>query len=241
MAKYGKWIGGGLGWVMGGPIGGILGFIFGSMFDAMQSGKYEYRGAGPTQTGDFSMSLLVLTAAVMKADEKVMKSELDYVRTFFQRQFGNEKAEQMILMLRDLLKQDIPVERVCQQIRQYMEYPSRLQLLHYLFGLALADGQSPPGEINIIGRISSFLGIRDNDFQSIRAMFVKDMDNAYRILEIGPEASDEDVKKAYRRMAAKYHPDKVGHLGEDVQRAAKEKFQMLNQAYQDIKQERGMS
>jgi DnaJ like chaperone protein len=240
MARYGKWIGGGLGWVMGGPIGGILGFIFGSMFDAMQSGKYEYRTPSQTQAGDFSMSLLVLTAAVMKADTKILRSELDYVKTFFQRQFGEQKTEQLILVLRDLLKQDIPVESVCQQIRQYMEYPSRLQLLHFLFGLALADGQAPPNEIAMVGRISNYLGIRDTDFQSIKAMFVKDMDSAYRILEIPPEASDEEVRKAYRRMAAKYHPDKVSHLGEDVQRAAKEKFQQLNQAFQDVKQKRGM-
>ena len=76
---YGKWIGGGLGWAFGGPIGGILGFMFGSMVDGMNRGTAEYTG---TRTGDFSVSLMVLAAAVMKADGKVVKSELDYVKNF---------------------------------------------------------------------------------------------------------------------------------------------------------------
>jgi len=239
MAKYGKWIGGGLGWVLGGPIGVILGFIVGSMFDAMQSGQYEYQGS-VTQTGDFSISLLILSAAVMRADEKVMKSELEYVRSFLQRQFGQEKGDQLILILRDLLKREISLQEVSTQIRQYMDHPSRLQLVHFLFGIALSDGQSHPQEVQVIQTICGYLGVSESDFQSIRAMFVKDMESAYQILEISPEASDEEVQKAYRRMAAKYHPDKVSHLGEDVQRAAKEKFQKLNQAYQDIKKQRGI-
>ncbi|MBP6978297.1 MAG: TerB family tellurite resistance protein [Bacteroidales bacterium] len=239
MAKYGKWIGGGLGWVLGGPIGVILGFVLGSMFDAMQSGDYEYQGT-TTQPGDFGVSLLVLTAAVMKADEKVMKSELDYVRAFLQRQFGEEKGEQLILILRDLLKRDINIQQVSIQIRHYMDHSSRLQLIHFLFGIALADGQSHLQELQVIRTICGYLGVSDADYESIQAMFVKNMDSAYQILEILPEASDEEVHKAYRRMAVKYHPDKVSHLGEDVQRAAKEKFQQLNQAYQDIKRHRGL-
>jgi len=239
MAKYGKWIGGGLGWVLGGPIGVILGFIVGSMFDAMQTGQYEYQG-NRTQPGDFTISLLVLSAAVMRADEKVMKSELDYIRSFLQRQFGPEKGDQLVLVLRDLLSQEINLPEVTAQIRQYMDHPSRLQLIHFLFGIALSDGQSNPQEVQVIQTICGYLGISDSDFQSIKAMFVKDMESAYQILEISPDATDEEVQKAYRRMAVKYHPDKVGHLGEDVQQAAKEKFQKLNQAYQDIKKQRGL-
>jgi DnaJ like chaperone protein len=239
MAKYGKWIGGGLGWVLGGPIGGILGFAFGAMFDSMQSGKYEYRGVR-TQPGDFSVSLLVLSAAVMKADQKVLKSELNYVKQFLYAQFGTQQSQQMLLMLKDLLKQDIQIKDVSLQIKHYMDYSSRLQLIHYLFGIALSDGRSHQDEVNMIDLISGYLGIRISDYQSIKAMFIKDQESAYKILEIGPDASDDEVKKAYRRMAAKYHPDKVVHLGPDVQKAAKEKFQKLNQAYSQIKKQRGM-
>ncbi len=226
MAKmqFAKWIGGGLGWALGGPIGGILGFLFGSMVDGMQSGKFEYK---PTQTGDFSVSLLILSAAVMRADGKVMKSELDYVRTFFIHNFGVETANQRIQMLQEILKQDFDLPQVCRQIGQYMEYPSRLQLLHYLFGIASADGQYHSREVEMIGIISGYLGINRQDYDSIRAMFVKDIDSAYKVLEIEAHATDDEVKAAYRKMAVKYHPDKVEHLGPEIQKSAKEKFQQL--------------
>ncbi|MBU2649910.1 MAG: TerB family tellurite resistance protein [Bacteroidetes bacterium] len=236
-SSYAKWVGGGLGWAFGGPIGGILGFVFGSIYDGMQSGSYEYKG---TQTGDFSASLLILTAAVMKADGKVVKSELDYVRNFLIAQFGQEEAQKQILILREILKQDIQVKDVCAQIAQYMEYPSRLQLLHILFGISSADRHYHDAEVNMIEQIGIYLGIRPEDFRSIRAMFIKDIDSAYKILEVSPDTTDEEVKKAYHRMAVKYHPDKVAHLGEDIRKAATEKFQKLNAAYEEIKKRRGM-
>ncbi len=239
MGKYGKWIGGGLGWAFGGPIGALLGFAFGSMIDGMQSGKYEHQAGAQTLPGDFSVSLLIMAAAVMKADGKVLKSELDFVRRFFIQNFGQAHADQQILALREILKQEIDVRDVSLQIKQYMEYPSRLQLLHLLFGISLADGHVHAEEIRVIDSIRSYLGISANDYESIKAMFVKDNFSAYTILEITPDASDEEVKKAYRKMAVKYHPDKVTHLGPDIQKSAKEKFQKVAAAYEEIKKQRG--
>lgn len=241
---YGKWIGGGLGWAFGGPIGGILGFVFGSMFDGMQNGTFEYKPGqktGRTRTDDFSVSLLILTAAVMKADGRVMKSELDYAKKFFYNQFGADIASRNINMLREVLKQDINVYDVSVQIKQYMDYASRLQLLHFLFGIAQADGQFHDKEVSMIDLIAGYLGISSKDFQSIKSMFIKDTTSAYKILEVTSEASNDEIKKAYRKMAVKYHPDKVSHLGEDVVKSAKEKFQKLNNAYNQIKKERGIS
>ena len=236
-AGYGKWIGGGLGWAFGGPIGGILGFMFGSMVDGMQSGTPAYSG---TRTGDFSISLMVLAAAVMKADGKVVKSELDYVKNFLNQQFGEVEGQNKLLMLREILKQEYNVQEVAAQIRQFMEYPSRLQLVHFLFGISLADGSYHAREIDMIEAIASYLGIRQADINSIKAMFVKDVDSAYKILEVSKNASDEEIKKAYHKMAIKYHPDKVAHLGEEVRRAATEKFQKVNGAYEEIKKQRGI-
>jgi len=252
MAKYGKWVGLGLGWAMGGPIGGILGLVFGSMFDGMQRGTYEYRadehpygaattGTTRTRPGDFAASLVVLSAAVMKADDKVLKSELDYVKSFFSKQFGEKLAVENMLVLREVLKQDINVQQVAQQVRTFMDHASRLQLLHFLFGISSADGHVHSKEVEEIRRISNFLGIRTPDFDSIKAMFYKDVYSSYKILETTPDASDDELKKAYRKMATKYHPDKVSHLGEEFQKAAKEKFQKVQAAYEQIKKERGMN
>jgi DnaJ like chaperone protein len=242
MGKYAKWIGGGLGWALGGPIGGILGFVFGSVVDGIQTIEVQtLNRPGTTQYGDFSASLLVLSAAVMKADGKVLKSELDYVRNFFSRQFHEDEVQDKMYVLREILKQEIRVDEVCIQIRQFMNYSDRLQLLHYLFGISNADGAVNEQELSMIELISRYLGLYTADFESIKAMFVKDVDSAFKILEIEPVATDDEVKKAYRRMAMKYHPDKVSHLGEDVQKAAHEKFQTVNKAYEDIKKKRGMN
>lgn len=236
--NYAKWIGGGLGWAFGGPIGGILGFMFGSMFDASGMGSFSNQ---PTQSGDFNISLLVLTAAVMKADGTVKKSELEYVKRFFVNQFGADHAGQYVKMLGEVLKQEINVQEVSVQIGRYMDYSSKLLLLQYLFGVAIADGKHHPSEVDLINTISRFMSIGPKDFESIKAMFIKETGSAYKILEVSPNATNDEIKKAYRELAKKYHPDKVNHLGDDVKKAAEQKFTTLNAAYEAVKQERGMN
>ena len=241
MGNFGKWIGGGLGWVMGGPIGALLGFLMGSIVDnaTVNTGTYK-KAPDRTSSGDFGISLLVLVAAVMKADKRVLKSELNYVKQFFVNQFGEVSAGQALILLRDLLKQEIPVKDVCVQISKNMDYSSRLQLLHLLFGISMADQQVHLSEVEAIEKISGYLGISEADYRSIKNMFVPDTDSAYTILEIEPGASDEEVKKAYRRMALKYHPDRVNHLGEDFKKAADEKFKKVKEAYEMIKKQRNI-
>jgi len=239
--KYVKWLGGGLGWALGGPIGAIIGFVIGSVLDGPGNNVFAYDDGRETQTSphDFKLSLLILLAAVIKADGKVMKSELDYVRSFLLKQFGEGEIQEHMLFIRDVLKQDIDVEKVSLQIKDYMDYSSRLQLLHFLFGISLADGFVHPNEVDLISKIASYLGIGSSDFYSVKAMFIKDEESTYKILGVSHDATDEEIKKAYRMMALKYHPDKVSHLGEDVKKAALEKFQELNNSYQKIKKIRG--
>ncbi len=239
MARYGKWIGGGLGWALGGPIGGVLGFVVGSMFDNREGAPRTRVFTGTTH-GDFTMSLLVLVAAVMKADGQVLKSELEYVRSYFIQSFGPAASQEAMLYLRDLLKQQIPLREVSMQIRQRLDKASRLQLLHFLYGVSRADGKVHPEEVKIIEQIGAYLGISQAEMDSIRSMFYEDVDSAYKILEIDKSVSDDEVKKAYRRMANKYHPDKVSYLGEDIRKAAGEKFRKVKDAYEKIKKDRGM-
>lgn len=242
MGQFGKWIGGGLGFVMGGPLGAVLGFLVGSMVDSttVQTSRYITPGQSTAQ-GDFGMSLLVLVAAMMKADGKIVKSELDYVKQFFARQFGQSSAREALLMLKDILRKDIPVKDVCDQISHNMDYSSRLQLVHLLFNISIADGAINASEIEAVEKMSGYLGIATSDYVSIRNMFVPETDSSYKILEIEPTTTDEDVKKAYRRMAMKYHPDKVSHLGEEFRKTADEKFKKVNEAYEKIKKERSIN
>jgi len=240
MGFLGKWIGGGLGFVLGGPIGAVLGFLVGSMVDNTTVQQTYSTSTRRSTPGDFGMSLLVLIAALMKADGKVLKSELDYVKRFFIQQFGEASAKEALIMLRDILKQNIPVRDVCVQISRNMDYSSRLQLLHLLFNIACADGTVNAAELDAIEKMAGYLNIASSDYLSIRNMFVPETDSAYKILEIEPSATDSEVKKAYRRMAMKYHPDKVGHLGEEFRKSADEKFKKVNEAYEKIKKERNM-
>lgn len=237
MGKFSKWIGGGLGWVLGGPLGAIAGFIIGSIVDNTTIQGQTYRSNKTTQ-GGFIISLLVLTAAVMKADQRVTKDELNFVKQFFIKSFGVEAAQEAILMLRDLLKQNIPIDEVCRQIKDNMDKYSRLQLFNYLIALANTDGNISAEEHNLLKRIASMLGLSEQEYKSAQATFIHKDGQAYELLELKPDATDDEVKKAYKKMAIKYHPDKVEYLGEDVKRAANEKFQKINQAYETIKKER---
>jgi DnaJ like chaperone protein len=242
MGNFGKWIVGGLGWVVGGPIGGLLGMLVGSMVDDNTVEDSGYTAIGQnTAPGDFGVSLLVLIAGVMKIDGKVVKSELDYVKTFLVRQFGNERAKEALIVLKDLLKKDIPMSDVCYQIRRNMDYSSRLQLLHLLFNVSIADGMMHREEIDLMEKIYVALGVETSDYLSIKNMFIPETDSSYKILETEPTVTDEELKKAYRRMAMKYHPDKVVHLGEDFRRSADEKFKKVNEAYGKIKKERNIA
>jgi DnaJ like chaperone protein len=240
LTKYGKWILGGLGWAFGGPIGAIIGFLMGSAFEGMDSGEFEYREpVSTTQSGDFRISMLILSASVMKADGKQLKSELDYIKAFFIQNFGVQQTQFYMRAFRDILKQEIPLQDVCMQIRANMDINSRLQLIHYLFGIALADGHTHITEVKTIENIANWINIPPQDFISLKNMFIKDAHSAYKILEVSADATEDEIKKAYRAMALKYHPDRVSHLGEEFQLAAKEKFQKVNDAYNTIKKERG--
>ena len=243
--KIAKWIGAILGWILLRNFYGVfLGFIIGSLIDEGQVRVYTGGNAtsGPFgNINDFTTSLLYLSAAVIKADGSAMRSELDFVRRFFMQQFGEEKANADMLLLREILKQEIPVRDVCLRIKQFMPLASRLQLIHYLFGLSNADGILHPAEISVIEQIAYYLGVPSPDVNSIKAMYWRDEDSDYKILEIEKSASDEEIKKAYRKMANKFHPDKVASEGEEVQRAATEKFKKVQEAYENIKKRRGIN
>lgn len=240
MRKFSKWIGAGLGWTIGGPIGALAGFALGSLVDATNIEKFENTRIDTT-TGDFVVSLLVLMAAVMKADRKVVQSELSYVKQYLVKAFGEEEALEMLGILRDILKQDIPLNEVTLQIKGRMDYPSRLQLIHLIFGIAQSDGDISVAEMTVIEQIAYNLGLSAADILSVKNMYFKSANWAYSVLEIDSRVTDDEIKKAYRQLALKNHPDKVAYLGEEIRKKAQEKFQKINEAYEAIKKERKMN
>ena len=237
MSGYGKWVGGAIGWALGGYIGGILGYQVGKFFSSgIQVGE---RNQGGTRSGDFAMSLVVLSAAVMNADGKVLKSELNFVKKFLKMNFGEVHADQLILLLKEALKQKVDVRGVADQIRMNMDHPKRMLLLQYLYGIAKADGHVDKRELELIRLIARHLGISLKDVASIEEPFHSGTLNPYKVLEITETATDAEVKKAYRKLAIKFHPDKIGDLGEGPRKLAKERFLQVQGAYEQIKKSRG--
>ena len=226
-----KWLFGGLGWALGGPLGAVMGYAIGAMASKKNTN---------TQRGDFGAAMLVLFAAVMKADGELKKTELEFVKKFFIENFGIQYAQEIMPVFKKILNQNINIQDICKQINNNMDVHSKLQLIHILFGLSKADNQIHKNEIHVISKISILIGINNSDFNSIKAMFVKDTKGAYEILGVSKSQSNEEIKVAYRKMAIKYHPDKVSHLGEDFSKFAEEKFKAVNDAYQQIKKERNI-
>ena len=251
MAGFTKWITGGLGFVLGGPIGGLIGFAIGSLIDG-SAGLVNYeeyqerpqRGRTPygrTAEGDFKMSLLVLIACVMKADGSPKKQELDVAKRFLLANFGEEGALEALQILKNLLRQEINDVEVAKQINYSMNYASKMELVHLLFEIAYADAAENQDELTVIQRIAWNLGVSSVDFNALRAPYTrtKDVNWAYTALELNPSATNDEIKKAYRTMAKKYHPDTVANLGEEIKKKATEKFRSVNEAYEELKKTRG--
>lgn len=255
-----KWILGGLGFVLSGPIGAILGAILGGMVDkgvAMLSSdsaagdnpydRTEHSGSATSSyrratVGDIRISILVLIACVMKADGRLLKSELEHVKAYLRANYDDEGARQALQLLKQLLEKNIDPVSVSRQIADNVNYSTRLEIVHMLLDLANADGDFDPREQGVIEQIALNLYITTADYNSLAALYqkAKDPNWAYTVLEIDPSATDDEVKKAYRRMALRYHPDKVTGAGEEVVKKATEKFRAAGEAYEAIKSARGM-
>lgn len=265
MAGYYKWIAAGVALFLSGgsPFAGFLGFLFGLFIDKFsqaaqfvneggqqggQHGRSQFRSSQDiynfyqqrTQQYDFPTMLLALSAVIMKADNRVMKVELDFVKGFLRQQFGNQFTTAHLQTLKTFLDQPhtIPLQQICQDIRIRTKTEVRIQMLHYLFGIAKADGNVSPAEIRLLQQIAAQMGIPNMDFTSVQNMFHRERDSDYKVLGIEKSATDEEIKKAYRKMAIRYHPDKVAQMGEEYQKGAKEKFQKINDAYENLKKSR---
>ena len=229
----GKWISAAAGWFFAGPIGGIIGYYV---------GKNVFASKVDNKTA-FEISLLILSSVVIKADGKVLKSELEYVKKFFTNTFGTTKSNEYFRMFNNLNKQDYSskLRQVCLQLNSHINHSSRLEIIHFLFGVSAADNEIHPNEVEQIKRIATYMNINSYDFESIQSMFFSKGSNSekwYTILGISKDATDTEVKKAYRKMAVKYHPDKLIGVSDDIKKLAEEKFLVVKESYEQIIQGR---
>lgn len=245
MKKFASWIGAGIGWAAGGPIGAALGYLIGSVIKKSSSDYSEFQNSDDhnqtTQAGDFEISLLFLSAVVIKADGKVDQKELDYVRNYFVQMYGKDRANNAFKLFKGIINDNsLSTRDVCEQIREHTTIESRTQLLHFLFSIAKADGHVAEVEVTTIRNIANYLNINPASFDSLKAMFYDDSDAAYKILEVSKSDDNDTIKKAYRKLVKKHHPDKLRHLGEEHLKGAQEKFQKIQEAYESIKKERDL-
>ena len=188
----GKWIVGALGWAMFGPIGGILGYFFTSRLERLAEAAAVYdedQTWNQGQRNSFLMSLLVLSASVIKADGRTTSQELSTLRSFFTRNFGTQAGNEAEEIIRELLNKEYNLYEVCSQIRSCMDYSQRLQLYHYLVALGASDGLHQK-EVDLLETIATYIGLSKSEADSIFAQFRSSNDSNYRILEITPDATE---------------------------------------------------
>ena len=242
---FGSGYGGGNSSSQGGYGGGYGGYTGGNYQQSTGGYRTSTGSRGYTadeQRNSFFVSLLVLSSAVMNADGQVLQSERDCAREFIRRNFGDSAVDEAMRMLDSFNRQQVNIYSVGDQIASNMNYSQRLQLFHYLVQIATSDGIFSKSEKSVLEAIGAVIRLQNTDINSVIAMFYKENDeSAYAVLGISPNATDDEVKSAYRRMAMKNHPDKVATLGPEVQKAAEEKFRQIQDAYETIKRQRGMS
>ena len=272
----GKWIGSALGWILSGGnvLGAIAGYCIGSMLsEATSTAERDngFNGNGNTFRNDYSdtqfnqrpfeedrnsflFSMLVLSSYIIKADGKIMHSEMNCVRNFLRNNFGEQavrQGEDILLKLFEMQKQQgattfkETIRKSCVEISFHMNIGQRLQLLDYLIIIAKVDGTVSPEEVYALKEVATYLGLSAQDVDSMLNMEASSnqqigLDEAYKILGISPNATNDEVKAAYRKMALKHHPDRVSTLGDDVREAAEKKFQEINNAKERIYKARGL-
>lgn len=267
-----------------GILGTLAGFCLGSIIDEMMDSRadsndyntnkqdyysqgngykqYQYGGqngssnahSNEEQRNSFLFSMLVLSSYIIKADNKIMHSEMEFVRQFLRQNFGEQavnQGQEILLKLFEIQKQQgiqvfrNTIHQSCAEIKHNMNVSQRLQLLNYLVIIAKVDGYVSPEEIKALKEVARHLGLTAKDVDSMLNMengarTNSNIEDAYKVLGLSSTATDDEVKVAYREMALKHHPDRVATLGEDIRKAAEKKFQDINDAKERIFKARGL-
>lgn len=253
MAFKGKLIGALLG-SLAGPMGTILGGLVGHLYDrateereaSVRIGRRS-RSIGDSISAaqlDFLTSLIGLSIAVANADRHVRVSQIEALKVFFRRNFPYSEDDHRVIQAvidETFMNRDrLDVDALASYYRISSSPAGRLLLLRLLFKIAEADKRGvSEAEEQLIRRIAAALRIDAASYRSVAAEFKQEKNQAYSILGVSADASDDQIRSAYRKLAAQNHPDKVANLGEEFTRVAEEKFKLINKAYREIRAQRG--
>ncbi len=219
------------------------------VFSFLAHSEEKNKGSAPA----IDNALIGLISVIMKADGQAKKSELDAVKPFLLKKFGEKKAKKMLLLLKEKLQKDIRnIRPHCLSLNRAFTYPQKLEFLALLFQIAETNSEICENEADILSRIAKHIAIRNSDFTELTHKFstfynyqkrqttvvYRDTGWAYKTLQIEENASMEEIKKAYRKLAMQHHPDKAAPHDAVAQKQAAEKFHQINEAYKHLKKEK---
>lgn len=265
MAWWGKVIGGALGFTAAGPIGALLGAAIGHSFDKGLSGL---NGFSPNLANQEEVQAAFFTATfsimgqVAKADGQVSKEEIAVAQdTMARMQLNTEQKAAAQALFAQGKSETFDFRDVAQQLRKECGRNTNLlqMFLEIQIATALADGDLHQQEQAILVELATLLGFSQFQFQRLLAMAVaqrrfysrsesnqgvfdskQQIDEAYEVLGVEASCSDQELKRAYRRLMSQHHPDKLVSKGlpEEMMKLATEKTQQIKAAYETIKQHR---
>ncbi|MGD8312972.1 MAG: co-chaperone DjlA [Gammaproteobacteria bacterium] len=255
MSWWGTLLGGALGYMFGGPLGALLGAALGRNFD--RGLKTSARHEGPGIGGQERVQLAFFTATfsvmghIAKADGRVSPDEISAAETIMAQMQLDPQQRQAAIRLFNEGKQDgFRLSEVLRQFRQECHRRRNLlqMFLEIQIATVMADGHAHPVERRLIFRIGEELGFERAAIEHLfsfvgashSAAEPQPLSKAYGILGVGREASDAEVKKAYRRLMNQHHPDKLIARGlpEEMVKLATEKTQEIKAAYEQVKRSR---
>ena len=241
MSWIGKIFGGSIGLMLGGPLGAILGATIGhSLVDQHQKNNRGSFSDLEQKQALFFTAIFAMLGKMAKADGVVTKDELNVVNQFMTHNLQlDARARQFAIGIFNEAKDSSDsFNAYASQFGQVFYHEPQLRQMFYemLFTLAMADGVLHPEEDKLLRSAPPLLNLPDGTYELLHKRLVKDLAPLYAILGISENVADSEVKKAYRKMANEYHPDKIIAQGlpEDFQKFAEDKFIQINEAYESI-------
>ena len=252
MGGWSKAIGAGLGFFMGGPIGAVVGYFLAGALGSDGRRSTSVFSQPHYKQHILYTNILAFMAALIKVDRKVTKAEKDEVINILKAMFrlDSNDMEMSVRMFDEFLNSTLNISELSESYKRVSDKKMRLVLLEILFRLAMADGVFHPAEEKMIITVASRLDISEYELNSIKATYMGSSDSGgsggassrkainknsyYDLLEVPYSASAEEIKKSYRKLMVKYHPDTFGDIHPTAKELINDKVTKINEAYEEL-------